>query len=87
MIGDDAPEAVMPPGLEVTVNDVAAGPLLAGVKDTTSEPKLPPLERESIAAIAGCKNDLISCEPWDPRIGIVVFYLTLVLPIVDLAHT
>jgi hypothetical protein len=76
----------MPPGLEVTVNDVAAGPLFAGVKDTTSEPRLPPLERELIAAIAGCKNDLISCEPWDPKIGICVSYLTLLHLIFDLAH-
>jgi hypothetical protein len=68
--GDDAPEAVIPPGEDVTVNDVAAGPLLAGVKDTTSEPKLPPFETESMAAKSGCKNDLISCDPCDPRIGI-----------------
>jgi hypothetical protein len=74
-------------GLEVRVNEVAAGPLLAGVKDTTSEPKLPPLERELIAAIAGCKNDLINCEPCAPRIGIFLFYTTLVLLIVGPAHT
>jgi hypothetical protein len=69
VIGEEAPEAVMPPGLEVTVNDVAAGPLLAGVKDTTNEPRLPPLETESIAAKRGCKNDLTNCEAFDPKIA------------------
>ena len=63
VIGDEDPVAVMLPGLEVTVNDVAAGPLLAGVNATTTCPRLPPLETESIAAKSGCKNDLTNCDP------------------------
>jgi hypothetical protein len=37
--GDDAPEAVYPPGEEVTVNDVAVGPE-AAVKVTVAAPLL-----------------------------------------------
>lgn len=69
VIGEDAPEAVKFPGDDVTVNDVAAGPLLAGVNATITCPTPAPFETESIAAKSGCKNDLISCEAFDPKIA------------------
>jgi hypothetical protein len=75
VIGLEDPVPVKPPGFEVTVNDVAAAPVAAGVNAT--EAVVCPVEvaLTPVGAL-GCKKDLMLAEALPPRIDI---YLPLIL--------
>jgi hypothetical protein len=83
VIGDDAPDAVKPPGDEVTVNEVAGAPA-AAVNATDAAPLLkardvPTSVATTLVGAFGCKNPLVFCEPVIPIIRILYSLLILIL--------
>jgi hypothetical protein len=82
--GEDAPEAVNPPGEDVTVKDVAAAPVAAGVNATDTAPLLygrdvPTSVPVTPVGAFGCKKPLVFCEPVIPIIGIIYSLVILIL--------
>jgi hypothetical protein len=75
VIGLEEPVLVIPPGLEVAVNDVAAAPEPAAVNATVAV-VLPVAVAAPIVGALGCRKDLVFCDALDPRIGMYLFYLT-----------
>jgi hypothetical protein len=69
VIGELEPVPVTDPGLDVTVNDVAAAPAAAGVNVTVA---VEPFTTVAVPIVGelGCRNDLVFCEALVPMIGI-----------------
>ena len=80
--GEDAPVPVIDPGDEVTVYEVIGNLEKLGAVKVTDAFALPPVAAPMVGVV-GSPFVPALCEP---RIGIQLFYLTLVLLIVDLAH-
>ena len=86
--GLDAPDAVKEPGVDVTVYEVIGSLLEGAVKVTVAAPLLWALEVPTLVAvpIVGATGELLAPEALAPKIGITLFYLTLVLPTFGLIH-
>lgn len=83
VIGDDAPDAVYPPGEEVTANEVAGAPA-AALNATDAAPLLkardvPTSVATTLVGLPGCKKPLVFCEPVIPIIGTSYSFLIDIL--------